>query len=355
MTPASNGQEYAIINADVIEGLQRFPDQMFHYVVTSPPYFGLRDYKTAKWEGGTDPACNHEPPDEAGNTDKPSAGQRQHAGRFAGSHCYRCGAKRIDLQIGMEKTPDEYVGKLVEVFREVKRVLRDDGTCFIVIGDSYAANRSYQVPSTKGGAKHSSAQAGQTGNIVPPGCKPKDLIGIPWMLAFALRADGWYLRSDIIWHKPNVMPSSVKDRPTTAHEYVFLLTKSAKYCYDYDSVKEPAVAGWNGSKFTDERDALTKPGLGKGPRHESTTRNRRSVWSINTRASKGAHFATFPPALVEPMILAGCPPDGYVLDPFCGSGTTLQVAVEQGRSAIGIELNPEYCKLAELRMAHLRA
>ncbi|MEK6832813.1 MAG: site-specific DNA-methyltransferase [Nanoarchaeota archaeon] len=230
----------------------------------------------------------------------------------------------IDGQIGLEPDPYLYIDKLVGVFSEVKRILKDDGTLWLNISDTYAANRSYQVPSTKGGVKHGPGQAaGGRGSKVPCGLKPKDLIGIPWRLAFALQADGWYLRQDCIWEKPNVFPQSVKDRCTTSHEYMFLLSKSEKYYFDCKAIEE------NGAK-------------GK--------RNKRSVWSIPTQPSKINHCAMFPSKLIEPCVLASCPIDGVVLDPFAGSGTTGQVAIENKRKYILIELNPEYIKYIEERL-----
>ena len=280
--------------------------------VTSPPYFGLRDYG--------------------------------HPG-----------------QIGLEQTPEHYITAMVDVFRCVRDMLADDGTLWLNIGDSYAANRAYQVPSTKGGPKHSDSQsAGGKGSTVPDGMKPKDLIGIPWMLAFALRADGWYLRQDIIWHKPNPMPESVRDRCTKAHEYIFLLSKSERYFYDYEASMEPAAGGTskgNGQRLAEQAIARTG-GVISGGTAKSTlgtsaeeTRNRRSVWTVATRPYKGAHFATFPPALIEPCILAGSRPGDIVLDPFMGSGTTAQVAQARGRQWIGCELNPEYAPLQQARTA----
>jgi len=275
--------------------------------VTSPPYFGLRDYG--------------------------------HEG-----------------QIGLETTPDEYVAAMVEVFRCVRDVLADDGTLWLNLGDSYAANRSYQVPSTKGGPKHSDSQsAGGKGSRVPDGPKSKDLIGIPWRVAFALRADGWYLRQDIIWHKPNPMPESVRDRCTKAHEYIFLLSKSERYFFDSEAMKEPAVTndtrrpyGSPGANMLDKRGAQ-----GKGQQRDDAdgqTRNRRSVWTVATRPYKGAHFATFPPALIEPCILAGSRVGDIVLDPFMGSGTTAFVAKSHQRNYLGCELNPSYGDLQRDRV-----
>ena len=346
-------RRWDILQGDVRETLRALPEQTVQTCVTSPPYFGLRDYG-------------------------------------------------VDGQIGLEPTPAEYVEQMVAVFREVRRVLRDDGTLWLNLGDSYAANRTYQVPSTKGGPKHSDSQsAGGKGSVVPDGLKPKDLIGIPWRVAFALQADGWYLRQDIIWHKPNPMPESVRDRCTKAHEYVFLLSKSERYYWDAEAMQEPAnltgkgnangfrggayinnstfdnAAGGNRTQKGDvgtrsKRDSFKRdgskraeviPGQSVGThrpdRPESEydvfTRNRRSVWTVATRPYKGAHFATFPPALIEPCILAGAPFDGLVLDPFTGSGTTAAVALQHGRRFIGCELNPDYIKLAEARIAAAEA
>ena len=318
---------HRILIGDCIAGMKTLPDQSVHCCVTSPPYFGLRDYGMAG-------------------------------------------------QIGLEDTPDAFVARLVDVFREVRRVLRDDGTLWLNLGDSYAANRSYQVPSTKGGAKHGPGQAaGGKASAVPDGLKPKDLIGIPWRVAFALQADGWYLRQDIIWHKPNPMPESVTDRCTRAHEYLFMLSKSARYFYDAEAIKEPAkYSGLTGKDASGFKDAKKFEGKhrdkqrGHGRRHAgfndrwdamsreeqcSGSRNRRSVWTVATKPYAGAHFATFPPDLIEPCILAGCPVGGAVLDPFGGSGTIAGVAMRNGRSAILCELNPDYAALMPARIADL--
>lgn len=281
-----------------------------HTCVTSPPYFGLRDYG--------------------------------HEG-----------------QIGLEDTPDAYVGRLVEVFREVRRVLRDDGTVWMNLGDSYAANRGYQVEQTKGGPKHGIAQAvsGRPQSAADYGLKPKDLIGIPWRVAFALQADGWYLRQDIIWHKPNPMPESVRDRCTKAHEYVFLLSKSPRYYFDHEAIKEPAakssIARLSQATLDQQAGSARVPGKTNGNMKAvgGDMRNKRSVWTVTTKPFKGAHFATFPPDLIEPCILAGCPPGGVVLDPFGGSGTTAGVAIKHGRNAVLCELNPEYAALIPDRIA----
>ena len=368
-----------IINADVLAGLRQLADESVHCIVTSPPYLGLRNYG-------------------------------------------------VEGQLGLEATPEEFIAKMVLVFREVRRVLRKDGTLWLNMGDGYAGSgkgpskslnknngRSTGVskPFTGDGGFHRAAlQQGALGNAwvsAPKGFKQKDLMGIPWMLAFALRADGWYLRQDIIWHKPNPMPESVTDRCTKSHEYIFLLSKNARYYYDNEAIKEPVAcqypaqsdrdanrrrpgvnpnASWNDKLFQAYRDGVTgKTGemkltrggkipsgwdTRKGTSHhelngrylrpkqnESFTssvcglvgdRNKRSVWTIPTQAFRESHFATYPEKLVEPCIKAGCPPGGTVIDPFTGSGTTGVVALALGRNFIGIELNPEYAQMAERRI-----
>jgi len=312
-----------IHTGDCIEVLKGLPDASVQCVITSPPYYGLRDY---------------------GNED----------------------------QIGLEKTPEEYIAKMVEVFREVKRVLRDDGTVWLNIGDSYWSDslaRSTAIESMWGKRPASDLTEGRE-NIPthnkrgglgkrPDGIKPKDLMGIPWMLAFALRADGWYLRQDIIWHKPNPMPEAVYDRCTKAHEYLFLLTKAQRYHYDAEAIKEPSVSQKVGKTWAERKAAgeATRHGLagaaacGAGGFATGETRNRRSVWSITTKPFKGAHFAVMPEELVEPCVLAGSREGDTILDPFTGSGTVAVVAERYGRSFVGAELNPEYVQVAWLRIA----
>jgi DNA modification methylase len=343
-----------IIPGDCIAGLRTLPDASVHCCVTSPPYWGLRDY----------------------------------------GH---------DGQIGLESTPEAYVARMVEVFREVRRVLRDDGTLWLNLGDSYCS---------QGGERKYGSSDGVTGRGDAPGArlkdvggfgdgtwdwiesnptedwatdewlqelkrrraaflKPKDLVGIPWRVAFALQADGWWLRQDIIWHKPNPMPESVTDRCTKAHEYVFLLTKSERYYYDAAEIAEKAKdpdgfkyeGGWEEMRKHVEPSLRVQAG---NCRTENGTvphfaaghgdkRNRRSVWTVTTKPYSGAHFAVMPPDLVEPCIKAGCPEGGTVIDPFAGSGTTLAVAAELGRNGIGCELNPEYIALAERRIKDARS
>jgi DNA modification methylase len=305
---------------DCIKSLQSLEANSVHCCVTSPPYWGLRNYG-------------------------------------------------VEGQLGLEKTPEEYVAKMVEVFREVRRVLRDDGTLWLNLGDSYFSD----TKGTGGAGKSTLGPNKDLQNIQfqkmdairldagQTGLKPKDLVGIPWRVAFALQADGWYLRQDIIWHKPNPMPESVTDRCTKAHEYIFLLSKSPAYYYDHEAVKEPAVTagnigGFGGSSARARALASGQTPHGNESKEKGATyvrpdkRNKRSVWTVTTRPYKGAHFATFPPDLIRPCILAGCPKNGTVLDPFGGSGTTGQVALEEGRNAILCELNPEYVKLIKERL-----
>ncbi len=259
-------------------------------------------------------------------------------------------------EIGLEQTPEQYIAAMVEVFRCVWDVLADDGTLWLNIGDSYAGyhgnkNAAYDAaPSNKGGYFENQRKTLVNHN----GIKNKDLIGIPWMLAFALRADGWFLRQDIIWHKPNPMPESVRDRCTKAHEYVFLLSKSERYFFDAEAIKEPAVTVGDTRHLRRDKTAdarLSPSGRERNGKPQAETRNRRSVWTVATKPYKGAHFATFPPALIEPCVLAGSRPGDIVLDPFMGSGTTAAVALQHGRQYLGCELNPAYRPLQDARIA----
>jgi len=297
---------------DCLEIMKTMPDELVDCCITSPPYWGLRDYG-------------------------------------------------VEGQFGLEKTPEEYVTRMVEVFKEVKRVLKKEGTCWLNLGDSYAGNRE------KSGVAGPNATCGNTllevclkFNKVSGDLKPKDLVGIPWRVAFALQADGWYLRQDIIWHKPNPMPESVTDRCTKAHEYIFLLAKSQKYYFDNEAIAEPA-------NYDGRKDELFKGGVKyKGYQKQTMlsrghkrwkkdengirVRNKRSVWTINTKPFKGAHFATFPENLVRPCILAGCLPERIVIDPFSGAGTVGVVAKKNNRNFIGIELNPNYYAIGKRRI-----
>lgn len=345
-----------VIQGDCLDVLKRIPDEVADCCVTSPPYYGLRDYG-------------------------------------------------MNAQIGLEETPEKYIEKLVAVFREIRRVLKDDGTLWLNIGDSYCGTGdkgNYKDP------KYADGRNGQAVSLTKnlEGCKKKDLIGIPWMLAFALRNDGWYLRQDIIWHKPNPMPESVKDRCTKAHEYIFLMSKKPHYYFDYEAIQEPAAfatyqrlsqdienqeGGYTPSKKNGKMKAVgyrlgsAKYGDSNDPHYRNKSgkewypqyknlmnngqqnhsmherraeglsdetyivRNKRDVWSVTTKPCKEAHFATFPEDLIEPCILAGSRIGGIVLDPFFGSGTTGRVANKFNRHYIGIELNPEYIEISNRR------
>ena len=344
-----------IICGDALEELKKLSDESIDMVITSPPYWGLRNYN-------------------------------------------------VEGQLGLEKTPEEYVAKIVGVFREIKRVLKKEGTCWLNLGDSYAMSsmrgKNSDFSKTKRGKHYETSGIINTNKGVPHDLKAKDLVGIPWRVAFALQVDGWYLRQDIIWHKPNPMPESVTDRCTKSHEYIFLLAKNPKYYFNNDAIKEKAITKEerpNGVVRDREYDYDSKqkamgrhknlkekgqtnhtmhikrtseyqikmqeifgknrgnPGMGidgstLGIKNDGL-RNKRSVWTINTKPFSEAHFATFPEKLIEPMVLAGCPPKGLILDPFMGAGTTGLVAKKLGKNYLGIELNPEYIKIANGRLA----
>lgn len=301
-----------IIEGDSLQVLKTLPDQSVQCCVTSPPYYGLRDYG-------------------------------------------------VDGQIGLEETPEQYIENLVSVFREVRRVLKDDGTLWVNMGDSYAG-------SGKGAWKNKN---GQKEVYVPDpdspqakmektwdGIKNKDLIGIPWMLAFALRSDGWYLRQDIIWAKPNPMPESVMDRCTKSHEYIFMLTKQPKYYFDHEAISEPTITYDNSQRDRDTTKLNNTPGRTRMAGLKTNayeTRNKRDVWTVSTKPYRGAHFATFPEDLILPCILAGSREGDTVIDPFNGAGTTGVVCMKEKREYIGIELNPEYVELTEKRLSETMA
>jgi DNA modification methylase len=328
-----------ILIGDCRDTLRTLPDRCVQTVVTSPPYFGLRDYGTGEWDGG-DPACDHgaerRARRQAGRQTDLDGGTPGSLRDPMPSDC-RCGARRVDRQIGLEPTPDEFVAALVGVFREVRRVLRDDGTVWLNLGDSYNAYNGNRGPAAGINAVADQQRNAPDRGLTWAGAKPKDLLGIPWMVAFALRADGWYLRSDIIWAKPNPMPESVTDRPTKAHEYLFLLSKGPRYWYDADAIREAhtghstyqRVDGMEGRSVNAE---VTQTG-GRAtafvhPLNEAG-RNKRSVWTVATQPYPGAHFATFPPKLIEPCILAGSSPKACGV---CGAPWTRIVEREIDRS-----------------------
>lgn len=277
--------------------------------------------------------------------------------------CPLCGARRIDMQVGLEETPEDYVNRLVQIFCEVKRVLKDDGILFVNIGDSYNGsgrgrgadgNIHFSALSAKQGTNLGSTQ-GQLNKRLINCCKPKDLIGIPWMLAFALRNDGWYLRQDIIWEKPNPMPESVKDRCTRSHEYIFLLSKQKNYFFDYkaiqeESVTEPCVRDKNAEGYQADYVGGERFSPGERVYGANGKRNKRDVWTVCVAHNKFTHFATFPEELIEPCVLAGSRKGDTIIDCFSGSGTTGVVAVKNQRNYIGIDLSAEYNKIAEKRI-----
>jgi len=343
--------QYEIIQGDCIEGMNTMPAQSVHCVVTSPPYYGLRDYGTGSWQGGND-ECNHV---ESLNNHRGERADRNQEGykKLFKDVCGKCGAMRIDQQIGLEELPQAYVDKLVEVFRAVHRILRDDGTLWLNLGDSYAGHNSRA--SNNGRAGYGNPREGIVTRI-SEGLKSKDLIGIPWRVAFALQADGWYLRQDIIWHKPNPMPESVTDRCTKSHEYIFLLSKNEHYYYDAEAIKESVVNMGNPRKFRDAKEHSDGTMLNDNGRVyiPKETRNKRSVWTVSTKPYAEAHFATYPVKLIEPCILAGCPELGTVFDPFSGSGTTGLVAMSNNRDYIGTELNPEYVEISHKRLSAIQ-
>lgn len=417
MQPVYDHAGIQLFCGDALEVLRSLPDESVHACVSSPPYYGLRDYQTGTWEGG-DPECEHRETDRRNGRAKGTfhGGDDTAQTHVYRSVCGRCGAVRVDQQIGLEETVDAYIARLVEVFADVRRVLHKSGVLFVNIGDSYNGSGGAGGDYGPGGLKE--GQPKYPGRR-EGGLKPKDLIGVPWRLAFALQDDGWWLRQDLVWAKPNVMPESVTDRCTRSHEYIFLLAKAERYFFDNEAIKEPQCPSTLthaprvaiGPKGT---DPMGNNGKSSGRVNDVGGRNRRSVWTIPTGSFEGAHFATFPPALVEPMILsgtsaAGCCPrclapyrrvvekTGHVnrreaahqpgntatkvdstgwapttkatdqwqagcdcgagpaipctvLDPFVGGGTAVAVAKRLGRHGLGVDLSREYLKLAERRL-----
>ena len=394
-----------IYQGNSLDILKTLPAESVDCCVTSPPYYGLRDYGTGQWIGG-DPNCPHRRLSKCSDKTITGHAQAELKGNVGDAIyktvCPLCGAVRVDEQIGLEETPYIYIYILTQLFREVRRVLKPQGTLWLNIGDSYAGGAGRW-----GGAENiSDIQSGNQGSLteIPVAkkwkddtIKQKDLIGIPWMLAFALRADGWYLRQDIIWAKTNCMPESVKDRCVKSHEYIFLLSKSPKYYFDYKAIQTPssevlkkrAEYGLKTSRPEDMDGHFDTEKMGdrfvkdmanardvwdeehyknlqyKGQQNHSmherraegfkdveyTMANKRDVWRVSCSSYKEAHFATFPEELIRPCIKAGCPKGGVVLDPFFGSGTTGAVAIQEGCDYIGIELNPEYIELANRRLS----
>jgi DNA modification methylase len=353
-----------VIIGDNRQALKELADASIQTVVTSPPYWGLRDYGTANWSGG-DESCEHIKDssktkkfgNDEFNKNRPSREATKLPGYYYKDLCASCGATLEDNQIGLEQSPDDFIEELCVVFDEVWRVLKEDGTIWVNLGDSYAGSGkgpagNLAKNTAAGEARHLEKKHSA---IVPDGLKPKDLVGIPWRFAFAMQARGWYLRSDIIWHKPNPMPESVTDRPTKSHEYIFLMTKSARYYYDHEAIKEDAI--WAEEKRAGQGrlhyDGKRQGEKGTGQENFVSIvdkKNKRSVWQVNVKGYKEAHFATYPTELIEPCILAGSKEGDTVLDPFSGSGTTGEVALKHGRHYIGLELNPDYAAISEKRI-----
>lgn len=368
------------ITAEARAGLRKLKSGVAQLCVTSPPYYGKRDYGTARWVGG-DPRCHH-------GTDKKwllknstqrngtTGGKRHQENAYAAKRfkvaCHLCGARREDLQIGLEATPEEYIEKIVAVFREVWRVLADDGLLYVILGDTYAGSGGAGGVASTGlwrdGRSEESRlkvatgvrarQPGAKKSTVPPGLKAKDRFLIPARVALALQADGWYLRDEIIWNKPAPMPSSAKDRTTMAHEHIYMLSKRSIYYYDAAAIAEPSVyapgCGWDEEKKgtrNGKRGAVQKRRIDpeQSFRAIREMRNKRSVWTVRSQPYQGEHFATFPPELIEPCILAGSAPGDTVVDPFGGVGTTAAVCQSLRRNAISIDLNPKYTAIAKRR------
>jgi len=358
------------LNAKILIGnnretLKSLPDGLVQTVVTSPPYWGLRDYGTANWVGG-DTTCDHQTSRSRGDDIKTGDKQGTSKGSRPNTQWLcKCGASRVDEQIGLEQTPQEFVEQLCLVFDEIWRVLADDGTLWVNLGDSYkpagngstkaGLNERYRgkpsIIDKQGAPENHLDRSGFAADV-----KEKELVGIPWRFAFAMQDRGWYLRQDIIWAKPNPMPESVTDRCTKSHEYIFLLTKQPRYFFDHESIKEDAL--WandsRNGKGRQTYDGKRQGAEGQGQEAFVTVsdkRNKRDVWTVSTKPYAAAHFATYPPELILPCVLAGSKEGDIVLDPFSGSGTTGEVALKNNRNYIGCELNPEYAKLSEKRIS----
>jgi DNA modification methylase len=362
MSLAFAEHDVAVWQGDAREQLTLMPAGSVQCAVTSPPYFGLRDYGTGRWEGGGGD-CDHKPrKDPTRNIATSTLGgskgtvgdqQKGYHGR-----CSRCGAHRVDEQLGLESSPAEYVARIVAVFAEVRRVLAADGVLWLNLGDSYYSGRGNPGPNSAD--EKQEARRGWVRALDRPGQdwgRPKNLLGMPWRVAFALQDDGWILRNAVVWHKPNAMPESVTDRLSTRYELVFLFSRSRRYWFDLDPIREdrsPATLDRYRYAFQANGNPASKTGNlrdgGMITKANEAGRNPGDVWSIPTSGFPGAHFACMPPALAERCIKAGCPPGGTVLDPFAGSGTTLAAARKLGRKSVGIELNPDYIDLIRGRI-----
>ena len=356
----------SFLQGDVFDNIKKLDDNSIDCVVTSPPYWGLRDYGTASYEGG-DPNCQHTITD--GIVDNKNNKLIERPDRASDKkNCVKCGAKRIDRQLGLEPTYQEHIQNIVELFRAMKPKLKDSATVWLNYGDSYAATvNGTKVKDMKkngyGIKGDDRAFVDKPFSTIQGSLKPKDLVMIPNRIAIALQDDGWWIRSEIIWHKPNPMPESTKDRPTNCHEKIWLITKSKKYYYDAEAVREPCqdetirrmTLGNKGKVGNNKNSTGWKQlnnywGSEQSVKNANKGRNRRNVWTVTTKPCKEAHFATFPKDLIEPCIKAGCPENGIVFDPFGGSGTTGIVAKLFNRKSIMSELNPEYIKIAKARI-----
>lgn len=415
LKPAIHYDNADIYRGDALEVLSQLPDKSINCCITSPPFWNLRDYGTATWEGG-DPECDHVVGEIRTGLGMSKLSKKYRGGgkkvsepkpMTAKEICPKCGAIRVDQQIGLEPTIEEYIAKMVRVFQEVYRVMTNDSTLWLNMGDSYATGgmQGHQRGEKFGGF-NGKLPPGR--HIPPAGLKHKDVCGIPWRVAFALQADGWYLRQDIIWSKPAPMPESCTDRCTKSHEYIFLLTKKPQYYYDAEAIKEEASpetharyargrsdahkfadsnqtiartfehmrnpgvnpkatlykmpGGWDTSTGEGGHGNIHKDGKGNKPRSKQNEsfaasvvdivekRNKRSVWTVSSEPYSEAHFAVYPTALIVPCVRAGCPVGGVILDPFAGSGTTGLVTLENGRKFVGIELNPEYLPMIKKRI-----
>lgn len=372
MEPYFQTPSVTLYNEECLRGLKQLPDESVDCCVTSPPYYGLRSYATAKWHGG-DPDCDHVADPTATkkfgnpefNENRPSREATKTPGYCADIYP-KCGAIKEDLQIGMESSVAEYIGSLSMIFAEVMRVLKPTGSLWVNLGDSYSGSSKQSEPRIGvvigSGGKPECRNRNGTGSQI--GVKPKSLMLVPQRMAIALQDQGWIIRNEIIWSKKAPLPSSAKDRMTPAHEIIWFCVKNPKYWYDADAVKVPAACadpkstnyrknGKSDRRSNDQVCVGGKPGFGDEMWHQPEYRNLWDVWHLSPDPCPDAHFATFPREIPRKAILASCPPGGVVLDPFSGSGTTLMVAKDLGRKAIGFELSEEYCKIIAKRCSQL--